>query len=61
MSKPKFIVAPIDVDFAGWSLVKAGEHNAWGVIEDNPHGMVLNLHYSLKSVADQKARELNGE
>ena len=27
-------VVPIDIDFAGWTEVEAGQHNAWGVIDD---------------------------
>lgn len=26
-------IAPVDIDFAGWTEVEAGEHNAWGAID----------------------------
>lgn len=28
-------IEPIDIDFAGWCRVPAGEHNAWGAIDDD--------------------------
>lgn len=50
-----FTVVPIDIDFAGWSEVEAGEHNAWGVVK----GSELFAHYPVKCVADAKAKEGN--
>jgi hypothetical protein len=28
-------IAPIDIDFAGWTEVEAGHHNAWGIIDSD--------------------------
>ena len=35
-------VVPIDIDFAGWTEVEEGEHNAWGVIDSE--GNLLSRH-----------------
>lgn len=28
----RYTVVPIDIDFAGWSQVPEGQHNAWGIV-----------------------------
>lgn len=47
---------PIDIDFAGWSIVDTGEHNCWGIVDNE--GFLIG-HCSLKSPADYAANKLN--
>jgi hypothetical protein len=37
----KLYRSSIDIDFAGWSVVEAGEHNAWGIIQNHPDGLLV--------------------
>lgn len=48
-------VVPIDVDFAGWTEVEAGEHNAWGIVDSE--GFLIG-YCSIKSPADRIAKRL---
>ena len=47
-----YAIVPIDIDFAGWSQVPEGEHNAWGVV--HLHTQTLRGWYKLKAQAEEK-------
>ena len=47
-------VEPIDIDFAGWSIVDPSEANAWGVID----GDVLVVARKYREDAEQKMAEI---
>lgn len=52
-----FTIHPIDIDFAGWSLVPEGQHNSWGIVHDPTQ--TLRAHYPDKTEAEQKLTQLN--
>jgi hypothetical protein len=54
----KYYVHAIDIDFCGWSLVETGEHNAWGVIDNED---CLIGHCAMKGPADRICEKLNNE
>lgn len=58
MTHKRYLIIPIDIDFAGWTEVEAGEHNAWGVVDTQNNS--LEYYSSMKLLADNKAKELNG-
>jgi hypothetical protein len=57
--RPVFNVEPIDIDFAGWSIVPEGEHNAWGIINVTENTLYKWVGYSCRDDAVEKCGRLN--
>jgi hypothetical protein len=55
----RFIVEPIDIDFAGWTVVEEGQHNEWGIIDTQPEIHLLVGRGKTKEIVQGHADAFN--